>query len=204
MWPGVLYNNGGGSGGFEGEYAVTKSSCSIVMMDEECSNDWGGEDTTILSPGRSPKQPRPGIGLHDPLHSRQACPEFNSFHQGVRKKNPREELFSCRPFPKRGKNCDISAPAPQPLNDSKTNNINAKTREPPRTATPTLTAAKIPFKYFRAKRATTYCDPTLSAARIPVKCIRAKRATTHCDPTLTAAQIPHVGVLGSRYWAVIW
>ena len=26
VWPGVLYNNTGGSGGFEGEYAVTKSS----------------------------------------------------------------------------------------------------------------------------------------------------------------------------------
>ena len=36
VWPGVLYNNnGGGSGGFEGEYAVTKSSCPIVMMGED-------------------------------------------------------------------------------------------------------------------------------------------------------------------------
>ena len=36
VWPGVLdNNNGGGSGGFEGEYAVTKSSCPIVMMDED-------------------------------------------------------------------------------------------------------------------------------------------------------------------------
>ena len=36
VWSGVLYNNnGGGSGGFEGEYAVTKSSCPIVMMDED-------------------------------------------------------------------------------------------------------------------------------------------------------------------------
>ena len=35
-WPGVLYNNnGGGSGGFEGECAVTKSSCPIVMMGED-------------------------------------------------------------------------------------------------------------------------------------------------------------------------
>ena len=35
-WPGVLYNNnGGGSGGFEGEYAVTKASCPVVMMDGE-------------------------------------------------------------------------------------------------------------------------------------------------------------------------
>ena len=34
----------------------------------------GGGDMTIPSPGRSPKQPLPGIGLHDPLHGRQACP----------------------------------------------------------------------------------------------------------------------------------
>ena len=34
--PGVLYNNNGcGSGGFEGEHAVTKSSCPIVMMGED-------------------------------------------------------------------------------------------------------------------------------------------------------------------------
>ena len=31
-----------------------------------------GVDTTISSPGRSPKQPLPGIGPHDPLHGRQA------------------------------------------------------------------------------------------------------------------------------------
>ena len=35
-----------------------------------------GGDTTIPSPGRSPKQPLPGIGLQDPLHGRQACPEY--------------------------------------------------------------------------------------------------------------------------------
>ena len=36
VWPGVLYNNnGGGSGGVEGGYAVTKSSCPIVMVDED-------------------------------------------------------------------------------------------------------------------------------------------------------------------------
>ena len=71
------------------------------------------------------------------------------------------------------------------------NKINAKTCKPPRTATPTLTAAQIPFKWLRAKRATTHCDPTLTAAQIRVKCLRAKRATTRCEPTLTAAQILH-------------
>ena len=36
VWPGLSYsNNSGGSGGFEGEYTVTKSSCPIVTMDED-------------------------------------------------------------------------------------------------------------------------------------------------------------------------
>ena len=71
----------------------------------------GGGDTTIPFPGRSPKQPLPGIELHDPLNGRHACPEFNSFHQGVGQTSPREGLFSCRPLPKRGQFV-ISPPAP--------------------------------------------------------------------------------------------
>ena len=86
-------------------------------MIKECFNDWGSGDTTILSPGRSPKQPFPGIGLHYPLHGRPACPEFISFHQGVGQISPRVGRFSCRPLPKLGQICDI--PAPQSLNDSK-------------------------------------------------------------------------------------
>ena len=50
---------------------------------ESCSTIGKGGDTTIPSPERSPKHPLLGIGLHDPLHGRQACPEPNSFHQGV-------------------------------------------------------------------------------------------------------------------------
>ena len=42
-----------------------------------------GGDTTISSTGRSPKQPLPGIRLRDPLHDRQACPEFIAFDQMV-------------------------------------------------------------------------------------------------------------------------
>ena len=48
-----------------------------------------GGDTTILSPGRSTKQPLPGMRLHDPLHGRQACPEFIAFDQGVGQICPR-------------------------------------------------------------------------------------------------------------------
>ena len=42
-----------------------------------------GGDTTISSPRWSQKQPLPEIGLHDPLHGRQACPEFLAVDQGV-------------------------------------------------------------------------------------------------------------------------
>ena len=52
----------------------------------------GSGDTTIPSPGTAPKQPLPGIGLRDPLHGQQACPEFNSFHEGVGQISPPEGL----------------------------------------------------------------------------------------------------------------
>ena len=39
--------------------------------------------TTISSPGRSSKQPLPGMRLHDPLHGPQACPKFIAFDHGV-------------------------------------------------------------------------------------------------------------------------
>ena len=48
-----------------------------------------GGDTTISSPRRSPKQPLPVIGIHDPLHGRQACPEFIAFDQRVGQICPR-------------------------------------------------------------------------------------------------------------------
>ena len=48
-----------------------------------------GEDTTISSSGRSPKQPLPGMRLHDPLHGRQACPKLIAFDQGVGQMCPR-------------------------------------------------------------------------------------------------------------------
>ena len=36
VWPGILSNNNGGSsGGFEEEFTATKSSCPIVMMEED-------------------------------------------------------------------------------------------------------------------------------------------------------------------------
>ena len=71
----------------------------------------GDRDKTIPSPGRSPKQPLPGMGLHGSLRGRQVCPEFISFYQGFGRISLQERLFSCRPLPKRGNVCDIpSAP----------------------------------------------------------------------------------------------
>ena len=66
----------------------------IILMELERHQMRGstigkGGDTTISSPGRSPKQPLPGIGLHDPLHGEQACPEFIVFDQGVGQICPR-------------------------------------------------------------------------------------------------------------------
>ena len=75
-----------------------------------CSTIGKVGDTTIPPPGWSPKQPLPGIGLHDPLHGWQACPEFTSFHQGVGQICLREGLFSCRPLPKRGQIYDVPDP----------------------------------------------------------------------------------------------
>ena len=75
----------------------------------------GGGGTTTPSPGVSPKQPLTGIGLYHPLRGRQACPEFNSFHQGVSKKNPRDGLLPCHPLPKRGQICDIPGPPSPPI-----------------------------------------------------------------------------------------
>ena len=74
----------------------------------------GGGGTRILSPRRSPKQPLPGIGLNDPLHGRQACPEFNSFHQGVGQV-PGRGCF--RTIPSRNGYKFLTSPS-QSLNDS--------------------------------------------------------------------------------------
>ena len=46
-------------------------------------NDWEGRGYDDFVPGEVTKTALPGIELHDPLHSRQACPEFVAFDQGV-------------------------------------------------------------------------------------------------------------------------
>ena len=71
----------------------------------------GDGDRTVLSPERSPQQSLSGIGLHDPLHGRQACPEFDSLHPGVGQISPLEKLFFCRSLPNREYVFDTPFPA---------------------------------------------------------------------------------------------
>ena len=51
-------------------------------------NDWRGRVYDDFVPGEVTKQSLPGIELHDPLHGRQACPEFIAFDQGLVKYVP--------------------------------------------------------------------------------------------------------------------
>ena len=55
--------------------------CAVIFRGTRGATIGEGGDTTISSPGRSPKQPLPGMRLHDPLHGRQACPKFIAFDQ---------------------------------------------------------------------------------------------------------------------------
>ena len=72
-------------------FAPAPCACAPVCKNRHTrgSTIGRGGDTTISSPGRSPKQPLPGMRLHDPLHGRQACPEFIAFDQGVGQICPR-------------------------------------------------------------------------------------------------------------------
>ena len=49
----------------------------------ELFNDRGGRGNDDSVPEEFIKTSPSGIGVHDPLHGRQACPELKSFHQGV-------------------------------------------------------------------------------------------------------------------------
>ena len=55
--------------------------CNYIGSD---STIRGGGDTTIPSPGRSPKQSLPGIGLHDPLYMvGKLAPNSTHFTRGL-------------------------------------------------------------------------------------------------------------------------
>ena len=68
-----------------GESRVRQNSGRFGMLDfildgyfrvQRGSTIGEGGDAMISSPGRSPKQPLPGMRLHDPLHGQQACPNI--------------------------------------------------------------------------------------------------------------------------------
>ena len=71
-----------------------------------------GGCTTISSPGRSPKPPLQGIGLHDLLHGRQACPESIAFDWGLVKYVPGRGYF--RAVPSQNGDKFVTPPPPPP------------------------------------------------------------------------------------------
>ena len=92
----------------------------------------GSEDTTIPSPGWSPKQPLPRVGLHDLPYGRQVCPEFNlvqlSSPGGWSNLSPGGAIFVPSPF-RTGTNLLHPRP-PQSLNDSKAQTEETNKRQP--------------------------------------------------------------------------
>ena len=85
---------------------------SLPCLDDHEPTIGEGGDATISSPGRSPKHPHPGIRLHDPLHGRQACPEFIAFDQRVRQICPGRGYFRAVS----SQNGDKYVTSPPPLN----------------------------------------------------------------------------------------
>ena len=97
------YRQGYREGEFSSDGAAGENLCgalrtAVAVFARRMCTDWckslsqslksvstigGGGDTTIPSPGRSSKQPLPGVGLYNPLHCRQGSLDFSSFHQGV-------------------------------------------------------------------------------------------------------------------------
>ena len=73
---------------FRGHRLTTQKGYTYATYKRGSTIGEGG-DTTISSPGRSPKQSLPGMRPHDPLHGRRACPEFIAFNQGVGQICPR-------------------------------------------------------------------------------------------------------------------
>ena len=70
-----------------------------------------------MSPGRSPKQPLSGIGLHDPLHMvGKLAPNPTHLTRGFGKYVPGRSYF--RAFPSQNGDKIVTSPTPQSLNDS--------------------------------------------------------------------------------------
>ena len=124
-----------------------------------------GGDTTIPSPGRSPEPPLQGIGLHDPLHGRQACPNLIAFDEGVRSNmSPVEAIFV--PFlPKTGTNLLLPPPPPQSLNGSAVGVIQYWEGTPHRVLILVLLIQNIPRKKIYSLQ--VYFEPKYSSKEKP-------------------------------------
>ena len=59
----------------------------------------GGGGSIITSPWVLPNIPLPGIGLHNPLHGRQACLKLHSFYEWFDLKHSLEGVFHAGPLP---------------------------------------------------------------------------------------------------------
>ena len=73
-------------------------------------NDWGGQGYDDFVPGEYTKTAPSGMRLHDPLHGRQACPEFIAFDQGVGRICSRRGYF--RAFSSQNGDKYITSPPP--------------------------------------------------------------------------------------------
>ena len=74
---------------------TTTSYCCVVLL--SVSTIGGGGDTTISSPGRSPKQPLPGIGLRHPHTVGKFAPNSTHFTRGLVKYIPSRGCFRAVP-----------------------------------------------------------------------------------------------------------
>ena len=71
---------------------------SLAQLHPSRSTIETGGDTTIPSPGRSPKQPLPGIGLHNPLYMvGKLAPSSTHFTRGLVKYVPGRDYFRAVP-----------------------------------------------------------------------------------------------------------
>ena len=84
----------------------------LFLIITSVSTIGGGGDTTIPSPGRSPKQPLPGIGLRHPHMVGKLAPNSTHFTRGLVEYIPDRGSFRAVP----SQNGDNFFTSPPPLN----------------------------------------------------------------------------------------
>ena len=86
------------------------SEAYFVTLIGECFNDWGGRGYDDSVPVEVTKKKPSGDRTTSSPHGRQACPEFNSFRQGVGQICSRRGYFRAVP----SKNGDQNVTSPPP------------------------------------------------------------------------------------------